>query len=663
MNGEFDHLNEDEFNELKRTFFSQSHEILEEIQDSALRLEMKPEDDGEIKLLQRSFHTLKGDSNSMALSGISTICHRVEDVLTDLQNKTRKADPRTISMILKSVDIIDRLLREAEETGSEGEIEEAVSMIEKFAGTEDSDDKREAGQNGYTEYQVLEFESAEKYGMKLFEAEAVFDPMCKEKSVGAFMINEKIRSLGQIIRVTPDDNSEEIEKVDRFKVLFSTEEELEGLGDRIGVVGITSEVIISIFTPPKAAEVTVSKVAGQKSELLRIEASRVDNIMDLTGELIIGRSILEQITRDIDAGNFMSDLNERLSELNTYFGKSISGLQRGIMKMRMVRINAIFRKFPRIVRELSASKGKQIKLEFYGQDTELDKGIVDSLGEPLIHIIRNAIDHGIESVDRRRELGKPGTGTLTLNAYHEAAKIVIEISDDGQGIDGEKLKRLAREKGYISEEDCERMSDKEAFDLMFMAGLSSADSVSEISGRGIGMDAVRIAVENMKGTIDIESEKNVGTTFRLRLPLTLAVLKGLLVEVSGRRYAVPIPAVIEVGRIMVDELDSVEGREVLRLRDQTISVVRLDELFELGRSDSKKKFMLILGIGSKRACVLVDDLIGQQELVIKPVDRDYTQTDLLSGASVLGDGSVVFILDAPAIFRKAIAMEKGKIRR
>ncbi len=661
MSGDFDHLNGEEFEELRRTYFSQSHELIEEIQDSVLRLETSPEDESEMKGLKRSFHTLKGDSNSMGLEGIALICHKLEDVLAVITDKNRKMDSNVITLILRSVDVIDRLLREAEAGGKGEDIEEATSMIDAFMGEGISGEEKCEDSDDFSEYQVLEMDSALEHGMKLFEAEIVFHPMCAEKSVGAFMVNEKARKMGQIIRVMPDDNSEEIEKVDRFSILFSADKNMSEIKEELSVVGIVSKVNIKLINETKKVVDDADQRSSRlKSEILRVEASKVDTIMDLTGELIIGRSILEQIAKESDNGAQPHEIAEKLNTLNTYIGKSISGLQRGIMRMRMVPINNIFRKFPRIVRELCASKEKQVRLEFYGKDTELDKGIVDSMGEPLVHVIRNAIDHGMEDPAERRSVGKPEEGTITFRAYHEAAQIIVEISDDGRGIDVDKLKDLAVEKGFIEKEEIDRFSQKEALGLIFVSGLSSSATVSDISGRGIGMDAVKTAVEGMKGVVEIESEKGKGTMFRFSLPLTLAVLKGLLVDVSGRKYAMPIPAIVEVGRIMSDDLATVDGRDTLVLRDQTISMIHLDDLFLLPRSRSEKKFVLILGMGNRRAVLVVNRLIGQQELVIKPVDHDFTQTDLVAGASVLGDGSVVFILDAPSIFKKAVEREKVK---
>jgi two-component system chemotaxis sensor kinase CheA len=662
MSGDFDHLNGEEFDELRRTFFSQSHELIEEIQDSALRLEASPNDENEMKGLKRSFHTLKGDSNAMGLEGIAVLCHKLEDVLAEINDKNRKMDSDVITLILRSVDVIDGLLQEVEGGGKGDDIEEAMSMINAYMREDVSGEELEGDREEYSEYQMLEMDSALEHGMKLFEAEVVFHPLCAEKSVGAFMVNEKARKLGQIIKVTPDDNSELIEKVDRFSILFSTDKSKGDIENELKIVGVVSDVTAKLITESRKLEDnTGQKSSRLKSEILRVEASKVDTIMDLTGELIIGRSILEQIAKESDNGTPSHEISEKLTALNTYIGKSISGLQRGIMRMRMVPINNIFRKFPRIVRELCASKQKKVRLEFYGKDTELDKGIVDSLGEPLVHVIRNAIDHGMEEPAERRAAGKPEEGTITFRAYHEAAQIIVEISDDGRGIDIDKLKDLALEKGYLEKEEIDRLTDKEVLGLVFMSGLSSSDTVSDISGRGIGMDAVKTAVESMKGVVETMSEKGKGTMFRFSLPLTLAVLKGLLVDVGGRKYAIPIPAIVEVGRIMSDDLVPVDGRDTLALRDQTISMIHLDDLFMLPKSKNEKKFVLILGMSNRRVGLVVDRLIGQQELVIKPVDHEFTQTDLVAGASVLGDGSVVFILDAPSIFEKAIEREKVKL--
>ncbi len=523
----------------------------------------------------------------------------------------------------------------------------------------------------------------------LYNVEIVFHPQCAERGVAALMINSRLETLGQIISSTPDLTGAEVEASEKIMIILRTNKNPEEIRKILSITGITNLINIAhhIASPPpnvadkEEHQEVQEDIKGTRlqSETLRVEASKVDLLMNLAGELIISRSTIDQIARDAEGGLSAEDIAPRLLSVNSFMERTVSDMQKAIMMMRMVPINHVFRKFPKIVRELSNEKGKQVRLLIQGREVELDKGIVDALGEPLIHIIRNSIDHGLETPEYRRSTGKQQEGTITLNAYHEATQIIIEISDDGNGIDAERLKQKAVEKGFIGKEDAERLSQRDALNLIFLSGLSTSETVSDISGRGIGMDAVKAAVTNMKGLIEIESSLGKGTKFRLMLPLTLAVIRALLVEVSERLYAIPISAVTEVTRIMEDELATINGKENIILRDQVISMVRLSELFRINGNDnphipplekggeggfnknSQKKFAIILGAGSKKFGLLVDRLMGQQELVIKAIDSNYTETELVAGASIRGDGRVILILDVPAIFRKAIEDEKERV--
>jgi len=729
MTNNFEHLNNDEFEEIKKVFFAQSYEITDELQDLALKLEAEPGDSETLKAIQRHLHTLKGDSSSLGITALSTLCHKVEDVLTSLRDRTRQIDSEAIALLLRSIDFIENILRVSESGENVEDINEAVEAIDSFtnSGSTMENVKAEHPHTEYTEYQILQIEEAVKRGKKLYKAEIGFHPLCAEKSVAAFMLSQRLNSIGEIIISEPDITGDEVEKSEKVSIVFTTDIDADEVKEKLFITGITGEVNVRSLESQKSAspaslpaplseawpgseagevvnqkpenkrlEHSISenseiKTTNSRSEMLRVEVSKVDWIINLVGELIIGRSIIDQIAKDAEEGESTANISARLFSVNSYMERTVSDLQKGMMKMRMVPINHVFRKFPTIIRELAAENGKKVILETYGRDTELDKGIVDALGEPLVHIIRNSIDHGIEDPAYRRSAGKNEEGTITLRAYHEAARIVIEISDDGRGIDTAKLKEKAIEKGFLSSNDFENLSASEAIRLIFLSGLSTSETISDISGRGIGMDAVKIAIENMKGTIEVKSTPGKGTKFTMRLPLTLAVIKALLVEVSQRLYAIPISAIAEVTRIMMENLTTVDGRDTLILRERIISIINLRELFRTngnnppsppfskggnfltpplekgdigGFSDEKgdkKKFILILGIGNKKVGLVVDRLIGQQELVIKAVDAEYGGSELVAGASILGNGRVVLILDAPSIFKKAIEDEKKRM--
>lgn len=685
---QFEHFSDSELEELKKVFYTQAYEILEELQDAMLKLEANPEDEDTLKEIQRYFHTLKGDSNSLGLTRVGALCHRVEDILTSLRDKARVIDSDTIGLLLNCVDTIDNLLRTHESGQNDDDLtKEIMKRVEAFLESEGGSvsplsvkGRREPSLalKEPTEYQQLLMEKALAEGMKLFQAEVTLHPVCADKGVAAYMVGQKISLLGQIISSYPDLSGEEIEKADRFTIFFGAKTGQEEIREKIFIPGVTGEVNIQSYVPPVITPQAVAPVVSPdkaalperragtplsslQKGLLRIEVSRVDKIMNLVGELIIGRSIIDQIAKDLAEKHSLDDLETRLFAVNSYLERNISDLQRGVMKMRMVPINHAFRKFPKVMRDLAAEKGKLVLLQIFGKETELDKGIVDAIGEPLAHIIRNCIDHGIEDPSIRKSLGKPEEGTITLKAYHEAAQIVIEAADDGRGIDLDKLKQKAVEKGFFAVEEVERLSEAEALNLIFFSGLSTSEMVSDISGRGIGMDAVKSVVQSLKGSVEIESTLGKGTRFRLRLPLTLAVIKALLFEVGEKLYAVPMSVIAEVTRVVKKDLTTIEGRETLRLRNQIISVIHLQEVFKTRGKDQEKKFVLIIGLGKRKIGLLVDHLLGQQELVIKAIDTNYAQSGLVAGASILGSGKVVLILDALAIFKKAIDDERKRM--
>jgi two-component system chemotaxis sensor kinase CheA len=665
MTDSFSQWNEQEIAELRKVFYAQAYELVEELQDSMLKLEAEPGNEDVLKLVKRHVHTLKGDSNSIGLVSIGTLCHRMEDVLKALMNNDRSAEHEAIEVLMSCVDAVYDLLAKSEAGKEIGQAHELIARIGRFLGTVASApavDVRLAP----SEYQVLQIREALKNGKRVHVINIGFDPRCKEKSVAALMVMQNLANAGSILSSVPDPANSDLNETKTVTFFFSSDLDAEAVKKEASLPGMTVEVLVREWEERVQREAPAlqqpSPVAvSSRNETLRVEASRVDQVMDLVGELIIGRSMIEQITREIAAGAPPAEVTGRLVAVNSSMERTVSDLQKGVMKMRMVPVHHVFRKFPKIVRDLSAGKGKRVRLELVGNETELDKRIVDALGEPLSHIIRNFIDHGIEAPEDRKKAGKQEEGVITLRAYHEASQIVIEAGDDGKGIDLSKLKRKAVEGGFLANGDADKMSDADAVNLIFLSGLSTAETVSDTSGRGVGMDAVKTAVEGLKGSIEIETREGRGTIFRMRLPLTLAVIKALLFEVSGRLYAVPVPVIAEVAKITSEDLITVDGKATLLLRDQIISIIKLTDLFKVEGNGSNKKFVLILGMGAKKAGLLIDKVMWQQELVIKAIDDHHMQSDFIAGASILGNGRVVLILDVFAVFKKAVEEEKKRL--
>lgn len=671
MSDVFGDLTAAESLDLKRIFFAQAYEIAEELQDVLLRIEADPGAAEELKVLKRLIHTLKGDASSMGFTVLGHLCHRLEDVLVAFAEQDEGRRREGLGLLYAGVDEIRRLLTEGE-AGAEGAAPEELTLkVDRFQSGM-SAAAPACSTPPLTEYQELQIQDAREKDQQLFEVAVRFHPECGERGVAALMLAERLAPLAQIIRTVPEVGSRAAEETDGLLLFLGTNLDGEELRREVLVAGITIEAVVHPWTEAEgdrkvrearhqAAPAPPITVQAVKSDYLRVESTKVDRILDLVGELIIGRSMLDQEARQVESGGGNGETAARLLAVNAYLERTVSDLHKGVMKMRMVPVHNLFRKFPRMIRDLANQRGKLVRLEVHGEETELDKGIVDALGEPLTHLIRNMIDHGIEAPNLRHGAGKTEEGTLTLKAYHEASQIVIEAADDGRGIDSEKLRRTAVATGLLQAAEAERLSEDDARMLIFVSGLSTAEVVSETSGRGVGMDAVKTAVEAMKGTIEIESLPARGTTFRLRLPITLAVIKALLFEAGPRLFAIPVSAIAEVARVGADEIRSVDGRPVILWRKQVLSVIDLRALFRIENAAGGKKFVLVLSLGGRRVGLLIDRLLWQQELVIKSLDERYLHSNLVAGASILGDGKVVLILDTFALLAKAIAVEKEKL--
>jgi two-component system chemotaxis sensor kinase CheA len=389
---------------------------------------------------------------------------------------------------------------------------------------------------------------------------------------------------------------------------------------------------------------------------LRVDAARIDTVMNLVGELIIGKSMLQRVVAEFDRAHPKDPLRGKFSDALAFQSRILNELQKSVMKIRMVPVEQLFRRFPRIVRDVAKLRNKHIAVEIAGQNTDLDKSILDALAEPLAHLIRNAADHGIESSEDRVAAGKSANGAIKLDAYHEGDQVVIEVSDDGRGIDRDKVLRRAIENGIVKSDDANRLNEEEIHHLLFTPGFSTADQITEISGRGVGLDVVKAALDNLKGTIEIDSVVGGGTTFRLMVPLTLASIQALLFHVGGRLYAVPIASVIEITRIFETDVHKVEDHEVFQLRKQVMTLVRIErlesDLVAMPKAAAKNKdrlFVVVIGAGSRRFGIAVDSLLGEEELVIKALEDQLITSPLISGASILGDGTVVLILNIAAV--------------
>jgi len=422
---------------------------------------------------------------------------------------------------------------------------------------------------------------------------------------------------------------------------------------------------------PQASIGDESQIANTpRRDYVRVEAAKVDALLNLAGEMVIARSVISQLGPEIEMALPRNEMVGRFSGASNHMGKLIAELQKSVLKMRMVTIDHVFRRFARPMRELATERGKEVELQISGGETELDRALVDLLYEPLLHLLRNAIDHGLETSEDRRLANKPAVGRIGMRAYHEGNHVVIEVSDDGRGIDPVAVKEKAIESGAITLQDSARMPDDDAAELIFLEGLSTAKTITRLSGRGIGAAAVKAAIEQLRGSVAVKSEVGGGTCFTLRMPLTLAIIRALLFKAAGQLFALPLLAVSEIARAESSDIVYLDGIENYRLRDRFVSLVRPGVVLSFDRRkggsgagfrhEAGHFFVVILATADKKYGVVADELMGEQELVIKPLDSHWVQNDALAGASVLGDGRVVLIMDAEMVFRKAVKYERGK---
>ena len=407
-----------------------------------------------------------------------------------------------------------------------------------------------------------------------------------------------------------------------------------------------------------------------RREYVRVEATKLDTLLNLAGEMVIARSVISQLGPELERSLAESEMFNRFSHASSHLGKLTAELQKNVLKMRMITIDHVFRRFLRPMRDLAAEHGKAVELQVTGSETELDRALVDLLYEPLLHLLRNAVAHGIETPDERQAAGKPATGRIAMRAYHEGNQVVIEVSDDGRGIDPVTVKAQAVRSGALTAQQAAQLADEDAMELIFLQGLSTAKELTPLSGRGVGTAAVKSAIEQLRGSVAVKSAVGGGTCFVLRMPLTLAIIKALLFSAAGQLFALPLLAVCEIARAVGSDIVHLNGIEHYRLRDRFVSLVRPGAVLDFDRrrggsgavlrSEAAQFFIVVLVAGDRRYGVVADQLIGERELVIKPLDSHWVQNDALGGASVLGDGRVVLIIDAEMVFRKAVKHERGK---
>jgi two-component system chemotaxis sensor kinase CheA len=679
-------------------FIDESKEHLQLLNQSLLSLEQDPQDRAVLDEIFRVAHTLKGMSGTMGFSKMAKLTHDMENVLHAIRNSEVKINSELLDLLFKCLDALENYTENIVNTGSEGdnnynELINNLNMVldKKKAGKEEKtpplkDEHEKEKTPGESEYKTANFildefeqnavNKAYAIGMNVFEITVVLNKSCLLKSARAFIIFQTLEKYGEIIKSEPRVEDIEDEKFDfEFTVVCVTREEASVFAKEINQISEVNKVVIK---PIDSGKFNQSQLEEDEDEILtkgnniqddekdsqnaddqsklkmkshktktgktvRVDIDRLDVLMNLVSELIIIKTRLEGI-EDVDTSKNYAEAVEYLERITT-------SLHDSVMKVRMVPVDLVFNRFPRMIRDVSRELGKDIVLNMTGTETELDRTVIDEIGEPLIHLIRNSADHGIESKEIREKIGKPPSGHINLKAYQVGNNVVIEVEDDGQGIDLDKVKEKAIEKGVLKKDMANNLSQKDIIDLLFKPSFTTSDKITDLSGRGVGLDVVKTKIEQLGGAVEVETEKGVGSKFIIRLPLTLAIIQALLVVIGDEKYAIPLNSTKEIIKITPEQIKMIQNQEVILHRNMVVPIVRLNKILEVPEYDEDKKNLTVVIVkkGEKTSGFLVDSLIGQREVVIKSLGKLLSGVKHIAGATILGDGNVALILDVNSL--------------
>ena len=661
--------------ELREVFFESSQEILQGLNECGLALEKHADDPAILRRVRRALHTLKGDAAACGYLDMSKLAHDLEDAVTaELPAGKTGA---LAELVLTAADTFHAMLSAYRENLLPPPSEEVRACLQQYLGQHPAQHSaqhsstlapaehsaRRDAQFGWSEYEQMMIEEAVARGEAVYNVALEIVPDSPLRAAALQVVRNVLHACGSILALRPDDNVV-VEEVKVIEAAVASSHSRDWIEKKCAIPSVVSAILIEKIEDAEMKNVQLgqahlvpqvvppSSVAALHTveNSLRVDTARIDAVMNLVGELIIGKSALQQIVSEFEKRLPRDPLRSRFVDALAFQSRVLGDLQKSVMKIRMVPVEQLFRRFPRVVRDVAKSCGKDVALTVSGQNTDLDKSILDALAEPMAHLVRNAVGHGIEPSEERIAAGKPARGMVRLKAYHQGNQVVIEVGDDGRGIDSASLLSKAIERGIITREEAARLSPAESLNLVFQPGLSTAPQVTEISGRGVGMDVVRTALEQLKGSVRIESKPGVGTTFLLMVPLTLASIQALLFRAGDQLYAVPLTMVLEITRATEDEIHRVDNREVLRLRDQVLTVVRLDRLARTRPvAVARRLYVVIVAVADRKFALLVDRMVGEEELVMKSLDSCLFDAEMVSGASILGDGTVVLILNLSAV--------------
>ncbi|MDQ0203757.1 chemotaxis protein CheA [Pectinatus haikarae] len=677
-------------NQYMEMFLEESKDHLQSLNERLLDLERDPADSSAINEIFRSAHTLKGMSATMGFTAIAELTHDMENVLDLIRNDKLKADEDIVDVLFKCIDALQQMVDNVSDGDPENsvEVKDLVDRLNAIAtGNQQPAAPKAAESAGKkadnetivppTDIELSDIDldlinSAKDSGLRAMQVKVILADTCVLKTVRSYMVMSALDEIGDVIKSIPPTEDLEQEKFDlEFELILLTGEEEQKVESILMNISEIKKVIIKLINVPAPVKknISVEKKASvpaavkknapavkkqaiqhhdnmKSGQSVRVGIERLDSLMNLVGELVINKTRLEQI------GNThrIAELVETVEQMDRVTGD----LQSIVMKVRMVTVGQVFNRFPRVVRDLAKELNKEVNLTIEGEDTELDRTVIDEIGDPLVHLIRNSMDHGIEHPDDREAKGKSRVGKVGLIARHEGNNVIIMVTDDGAGIDANIIRNKAIEKGVITQEDGDNMTDAEAVRLIFLPGFSTSDVITDVSGRGVGMDVVRTTIEALGGVIDVETKKNEGSIFKIKLPLTLAIIQALLVDVQEEIYAIPLAAIDSTINITPEDIKTIQNKETIVIRGEIIPIVRLDRALNVVSAEDKEDeeiYVVVVHVGDKKCGIMVDKLIGQQEIVIKTLGKLLSGIKVISGATVLGNGQIALILDVAILMQ------------
>ena len=672
-----------EMNQYLEVFIEESKEHLQACNEKLLELEKNPMDLSIVNEIFRSAHTLKGMSATMGYEDLANLTHQMENVLDAIRNEKLSVTAEILDVVFASVDDLEEMVFSIADGGDgKKDVTKVVEMLKQIENGEsiaadatDSINPQQPSRSiqSYDDYENAIIQQSKEQGFFPYELTITLRTDCLLKAARVFMVFEILEQAGEVIKSIPSVELLEEEKFDHeFTVALVTKESAEDLKNKVMKVSEIEEVQVrqidlnyvtttasepsevnqeettekqEIEQAKEEVKTATKQVAATSSKTIRVNIERLDILMNLFEELVIDRGRLEQISRDLNN----SELNETVERMSRISGD----LQNIILNMRMVPVETVFNRFPRMIRQLAKDLNKKIHLEIVGAETELDRTVIDEIGDPLVHLLRNAIDHGIEMPDVRVKNGKSEEGHVVLSAYHSGNHVFIEIEDDGAGINRDRVLKKALDRGVVTEQIAATLTDKQVYELIFSSGFSTADKISDISGRGVGLDVVKSTIESLGGTVSVDAKEGKGSLFSIQLPLTLSIISVMLIELRNEKYAIPLSSIIETAVIKKEDILQAHNQKVIDFRGKIVPLVYLSEIFEVPETKEDEDFvsLIIVRKGEKMAALVVDSFIGQQEIVLKSLGNYLNSVFAISGATILGDGQVALIVDCNALIK------------